>query len=65
MVWLLNGLLNLDSSSEVLHICGNSESNLSLNQAVQLNLLSLVPQLKLYVHILSASRLIPDFSISL
>jgi hypothetical protein len=36
MVWLLNGLLNLDSSSEVLHIMRKfGNRTLSLNQAVQ------------------------------
>jgi hypothetical protein len=63
MVWLLNGLLNLDSSSEVLHIMRKfGNRTLSLNQAVQLNL-SLVPQLKLCAHTISVK--IPDFSISL
>jgi hypothetical protein len=57
---VLNGL-NLDSSSEVLHIMRKFGNPFHWIKLYNLIYDYLVPQLKLYVHILSASRLIPDF----
>jgi hypothetical protein len=65
MVWLLNGLLNLDSSSEVLHMRKFGNRTLSLNQAVQqFMIISRTSTEIICAHTISV-KINSDFSISL